>query len=378
LHMIKEEFFQKLDHFLDSRIASCCEAIEETQVFPREYLSDLGELKVYGLTVAVENGGLGLTPLDLKELLYRVALFSPTLSLVMSIPIFNNYIIATYGNSDQLRDLLPKLCRGEKFCAFAYTEMGNSGPNQGFLTRARICGNGIEITGEKNMISWGGEADYYLTVATFELDEKTSRPTTFLVPKTRPGVEFGGITEKMAFPGLILRNVYYRNVQLEKNEMLGRPGFGLKIVDEALQLGRLCAATISLALAQSAFDDAVAHVLKPRANGQRLADLQAIQISLAEMKLQLEASRGLVDAAWQQWGDGEQEKTTAISLAKINAARTVMYITDRALQFFGGGGYLKGNVMERRFRQARIFSLVEGTSEILMNIVANRILGGRQ
>jgi len=372
--MTSEEFLNELNQFLNRHILPYKEAIEQSTCFPREYLSALGALQAYGVTVPTAYGGLGFPPIFLKSLVYKIALLSPLLSLTMGIPVLTAYIIAKYGQGEQLHSLLPRLCRGEAFCAFAYTEAGQSGARSGFLTRASSTGDGYQLQGEKNMISWGGEADYYLTVATLEIDKKTTRPTAFIVSKKIPGITFGDISEKMAFPGLVLQDVYFKDVQLSANGMLGHPGIGLKIANEALQLGRLCVTSVALAIAQSSWDDCRQHVMCRRLNGKRLADFQSVQFTLVEMKLALEACRLLVDTAWQQWADDAPDKSMSIAVAKVYAARMVMKLADQALQLYGGAGYLQGSAIERRFRQARLFSLIEGTSETMLNVIANRVL----
>jgi alkylation response protein AidB-like acyl-CoA dehydrogenase len=370
------EFLAHAQRYLQTRIAPFAEAIETSEAFPREQLAALGAERAFGVTLAEAQGGWGLPFEVLRELIYQVGLLSPTLAVVMGIPVFTTHLLASHGQGPVVKDLLPRLVRGEALCAFAYTELKSSPDQNGFATFALPRDSGYILSGEKNLISLAGVAEYYLVVATLKRDSHSHRPAVFLVPKDRKGVHFGPPRLKMAFPGLVLGDVYFDEVQIHADEMVGRPGWGLKIAGEGLQLGRLCVSTVALALAQTAMEASLRQTRQPHGAG-RLADLQAVQFTLAEMKLELEACRALVAAAWQQWTAGAEERTQAVAMAKIHASRTVMDVANHALQLAGGAGYLQGNPWERWFRQARVFSLVEGSDEYLLDALASRLLGAR-
>lgn len=374
--MQANEFLDHARRYLQTRLAPFAEAIETGETFPREHLAVLGAERAFGVTLPEAQGGWGLPFEVLQELIYQVGLLSPTLAVVMGIPVFTTQLVAAHGQGPVAAALLPRLVRGEALCAFAYSELKYAPEHHGFATIAWPKGEGYVLSGEKNLISLAGVADYYLVVATLKRDPQSNRPAVFLVPKDRQGVRFGPPRPKMAFSGLVLGDVYFDEVQVKPDEMVGRPGWGLKIADEGLQLGRLCVSTVALALAQTTLDASLRQVRQPH-GASRLADLQAVQFTLAEMKLELEACRALVDAAWRHWTDGAEERQQAVALAKIHASRTVLSLANRALQLAGGAGYLQGNPWERWFRQARVFSLVEGSDEFLLDAVAGRLLGSR-
>ncbi len=370
------DFLAHAQRHLQTRIAPLADAIENSDAFPREHLAGLGAERAFGVTVAESRGGWGLSFDVLRELIYQVGLLSPTLAVVMGIPVLTTHLVASHGQGAVMRDLLPRLIRGQALCAFAYTELKRAPDQNGFATVAMPAEEGYILSGEKNLISLAGVAEYYLVVATLKRDPQSSRPAVFLVPKDRHGVRFSPPRAKMAFPGLVLGDIHFDDVRVQADEVLGRPGWGLKIAGEGLQLGRLCVSTVALALAQAAMDASLRQAQLPHGAG-RLADRQAVQFSLAEMKLELEACRALVASAWQQWTAGAEDCSQAVAMAKIYAARTVLDVANRALQLAGGAGYLQGNPWERWFRQARVFSLVEGSDEFLLDALAGRLLSAR-
>ncbi|MEW6517438.1 MAG: acyl-CoA dehydrogenase [candidate division FCPU426 bacterium] len=367
------EFLAHARQYLQTHIAPFAETIETAESFPRDYLAVLGAERAFGVAIPETQGGWGLSCEVLRDLIFQVGLLSPTLAVVMGIPVFTTHLVASHGQGRMIEDLLPRLIRGEALCAFAYSEL-KARDSGGFVTRALPAGDGYVLSGEKNLISLAGVADYYLVAATLQRDEHASRPAVFLIPKDRKGVRFSPPRAKMAFPGLVLADVFLDEVRVGAEEMLGRPGWGLKIANEGLQLGRLCVGTVALAMSQTMLEASVRHARQPRGSG-RLADWQTVQFALAEMKLDVEACRGLINEAWRQWAEGGEERNQAVALAKIYASRAALNVANRALQLAGGTGYLQGHPWERWFRQARVFSLVEGSDEFLLDALANRLLG---
>jgi len=374
---MRHPFLSWIDSLLAQEIIPNRDRIEETAGFPRSWFEAMGRENVFGVIVPQSEGGLGLPVSVLEEYAYKLALVTPGLALAMGIPIFTTTIISKYAEAPLRQSILPVLCRGEAYCAFAYTEEAQSGIT--FATRAAPSGDGgYRLSGRKRMISGAGDSEYYLTVASVEIPETGSlRPSVFLVHRDMPGVSFGPVAEKMAFPALAIRDLTLENVAVPAENLLGKIGLGLKIAHEALHLGRLCVSTVALAIAQASLDAAVDRAVKPRSGGGRLADLQTIQFKLAEMKLTVEASRHLLHSAWCQWESQDPNAGMAVAMAKAYAARAAVEVADAGLQLQGGEGFLKGHPQERRYRQARLFGLIEGTTEIQLAAIANRLLAGK-
>jgi len=372
--MDEKTFLEKVARFLESRVAPKAQALEENDKLPRELLGGLGELKAYGISVPVEYGGLALPLSVFMEMIYRIGRVSPSLGLLMAVPTIAAHLVARYGNEEQRRTLLPRLCQGKAFCAFAVAESGGEADKTS--THAASRGEGYLISGEKIMVSWGGEADYYFTTTRLEIDKDSNRPIVFLVPKGQAGITFSKVNDKMAFPAFVNRNVIFDKVRCSQQEILGRPGFGIKISDDGLQIGRLCNSTLALALAESCLEDALMTATRVRPTGKRLADMQAVEFQLAEMKIALESGRAMMNVTWDRFAENESEAVLQISAFKVLAARVVMELADRSLEMHGGWGYIKPSLAEQRFRQARIFSLLEGTTEIQLTNIAGRMLAG--
>lgn len=369
--MSENTFMEKIGQFLQNRVVPKLQTVEESDKLPREILNGLGELKAYGVSVPVEYGGLAQPLAMVRDMLYTIGKVSPSLGLLVSVPTMTTHLVARYGSEDQRRNLLPRLCLGKAFCAFAVAEVGEWGERP--LTHAASRGEGYLVSGEKIMVSWGGEADYYFVTARLEMDKDTNRPVGFLVPKGQAGIAYSKVNEKMAFPAFVNRNVSFDKVRCTQQDMLGRPGFGMKIANDGSQIGRLMISTLALALAEACLEDALATATRVRPNGKRLADLLTVQFQLAEMKVALETGRALLNAAWDKFAENESQAVLQISALKIMAARIVMELADRSLQLHGGWGYIKPSLAEQRFRQARIFSLLEGATEMQLANIANRI-----
>jgi alkylation response protein AidB-like acyl-CoA dehydrogenase len=372
--MTENDFISSAKRLLSSYLSPRSEAIETADAFPEEAFRHFGEYSAYGIINSIPAGGLGLSAKCLRWVVEETAWHSATLALVMGIPTFAGFILLKYASEAVRKKLGPEITRGQAICAFAYTEIQRSqqGPG-GFVTQVRPHPDGYVLNGVKNLISLARQADYLLVVANYQMDMKTNRPALFLVPAKLPGVRIGEVYPKMAFGGLELSDIAFEEVLLPLEALLGRPGLGLKYAEEALLLGRLCASSVALGLARRTLHDALHKALQPR-QPQRLADLQAVQTTLGELKLQVEACGALIGQAWLHWEQENPEVPATISMAKIFAARTVQQVCDRCLQLAGGSGYLQGNVFERRYRQARIFHIIEGTSEILLNQIAKRMI----
>jgi acyl-CoA dehydrogenase len=371
--MNNNDFLFQIKTLLDIQITSKLDSIENNLNLSLACLKQLGELKAYGVMIPEESGGLGLSAVTLYAMIKQVAFYSVDLALAMSIPVFTTYILSLYASPALQKSILSDLISGCKFCAFAFTEKGDT-IMEGLQTKIVKEQDSYIVQGKKVMISWANKADYYLTIANFQIDKKISRPAAILVDAAASGLSFSQPREKIAFDTLILGDIDFNRVKTEKDTFIGQAGQGLKIADEALQLGRLCISTIALALSEKILNDIRFLIIEPRSQNGCLADFQSIQFNYTEIFMQYEAAKVMLEQTWQKWEKKDKDKAKYVLITKILAARTVLSIAEKGWQLAGGAGYLKGHPMEKYFHKARIFGIIEGATDVLLNQVAKQLL----
>ncbi|AEV15145.1 Acyl-CoA dehydrogenase, short-chain specific [Thermus sp. CCB_US3_UF1] len=350
-------------------------AYEEKEAFPWPLVERMGALGFLGVFVPEELGGAGLdffAYLALLEEMGGYASLRSILSVQQSLVLTP---LLAYGTEAQKRRYVPRLARGEVLGAFGLTEPGAGSDAASLSTRAHWDGEAYVLEGQKTFISHGNVAQVFLIFAKTDPEAGAKGITSFLVER-EDGVKTAPLKGKLGLRAADTGVVFLDGVRVPKERILGREGEGFRIALATLDTGRISLAAGAVGLMQRALDLSLAYVRERRQFGKPLAGFQLIQAHLAEMKLDLEASRLLTyQAAWKKVR-GERY-TLEASLAKLYASEAANRVAYRAIQVHGGYGFFEEYEVARLYRDARILTLYEGTSEVQKLLIGAHLTGMR-
>ncbi len=349
-----------------------CEVAERGE-FPHEAIELCREMDLFGIPVAEEWGGLDMGWLMWGTVGELLSYYCQTTGSVFGAHILGQYPIMEFGTEEQKEKYLKPLTTGEHIGAFGLTEP-NAGSDAGSVqTRADLQGDKYILNGTKIFISNGGVAETYVVIANLDPSKGMRGLTAFIVEKGMPGFEFGKDEKKMGWDALPNRELIFQDCEVPVENVLYKPGRGFRVAMATLGIGRIGMAVGAVGLAQAAFDAAILYAQQREQFDQKIAEFQAIQFKLADMATEIEASRLLYQkSAWLK-DQGEKFEKVA-SMAKLKSSEVVSKVTSEAVQIHGGVGYTKEFPVERYMRDAKLFEIVEGTSEIQRGIISNLLL----
>ncbi len=283
--------------------------------------------------------------------------------------------IVMFGNEEQKKRFLPRVVSGEpgRLASLALTEPNAGSDLKGVRTRAELEGDTWVINGSKMWITNAGDADYIVTLVRTAPERSSHSLSLIVVPTGTPGLHVGPPEKKMGLGTTHSHAITYENVRVPRENLLGEVGFGMYQTLQVLDGGRISIAALALGIAQAAFEAAVAYAKERHTFGKPLAARQAIQFMLADMATEIHAARLMVyHAAWLK----EQGKpfTHAAAMAKLFASEMAERVTRNAIQIHGGYGYSREYPVERMYRDTRLMTIGEGTSEIQRIVIARRVL----
>lgn len=356
------------------RFAPQAAAHDREKRFPAENLRQLAELGLMGMMVPPEYGGAGADTVSYVLALSEVAYACAATAVVMSV---HNSIVCEsllrFGSEDQKERFLRPLAAGRIIGAFALTEPNAGSDPARQKTRAVRDGDGWVLNGTKRFTTTGKNAG--LIIVTAKTDESKGHRgiSAFLVEAGTKGLKTGPLEEKMGLRASDTCDLIFEDCRLPADRLLGREGDGFVIAMTGLDGGRIGIAAQSVGVAQAAFDAAVRYVQEREQFGQKIAKFQGIRWMIADMAVEIEAARLLALSAARLKDRGEPY-TLQASMAKLYASEMVNRITAHAVQLHGGYGYTADYPVERYLRDARVFTIYEGTSEIQRIVIANHIL----
>ena len=350
---------------------------DKTKEYPAELVDQLGEMGFMGMFVPEEYGGAGLSVLDYVVALEQICYADAAVGVVMSV---NNslaiYPILQFGTEEQKRRYLPVLASGEKLGCYALTEPEAGSDAGAQKTRIRKTDDGdYVLDGTKMWITNGPQADVCVAYANLDPAMRHKTVCAFILENTWEGYSVGKVEPKLGISASHTSGLSFEYLRDPAANLLGREGEGFKVAMGTLDGGRIGIAAQALGIAQRAFDLAVQYSQERFAFGKPIATKQAIQWMIADMGTRIEAARLLTWRAAvlkDEGGRGSRE----CSMAKLYASETANFCADRALQIHGGYGYSKEYEVERLYRDARITTLYEGTSEIQRLVIAKSFLTG--
>lgn len=345
--------------------------------FDRSIVDEMGELGFLGMLVPAEYDGAGLDLLTYLYVLEEMAWGDPSVAVSMSVhSSLPTQIILHHGTEEQKETWLRPMARGELLGAFSLSEAGSGTDAASLTTQATRDGDAWVLTGSKLWVTNGASADVVVTFARTDTPENRcgSRGIgAFLIPTDAPGYAPSKKEKKMGLRASETVGVNLDGVRLGAQHLIGESDKGFSYALEALEGGRLGIAAQAIGISAAALDHALSYAGERRQFGAEIRDFQGMQFKLADMAVQLEAARGLLErAAWAKML-GDRRALRLSSSAKLFASETAAHVTREAVQVFGGYGYAREYPVERLFRDAKVTEIYEGTSEIHRVITARQL-----
>ena len=362
--------------FAEGELAPIGKDCESKGEFPRDLIKKAAQLGFVGVFIKKEYGGLGLGSLEdaiIHEEFWRA---EPGLGQVFSQTTFGAKELILFGNEDQKKKYLPPLVKGEWVMGFSITEPEAGSDAASATTTAVRVGDEYVINGNKVMISNGTEAQFLLVYCLTrpEGTSKSKRHSIFIVETNCPGYKADRIHGKMGLHASDTANIFFNNVKVPKENLIGVEGNGFIQLMQFLDHSRVAVASDALGLAQGAMEQAIDYVRKRKQFGQTIASFQVTQFKVAEMATLIETARSLTyKAAWAL--DRGSPDTQLSAMAKWWASNVAVRVADEALQLHGGYGYLDDYPIERYYRAAKLLEIYEGTKEIQKMTIGRRIFG---
>jgi butyryl-CoA dehydrogenase len=374
---LKEEHHQVREMaraFADEVLAPRAREIDEKEEFPTDVVQKLGELGFMGLPYPERYGGAGLDTLAyiiaVEEISRVCASTGITLSAHVSLgcgPVYAN------GTEEQKMKFLVPMAKGEAIGAFGLTEPGAGSDAAGTKTRAHKVPGGWKVTGDKIYITNGSVAKYLTFTAVTEPERGTDGISAFILDTATPGFRAGPREKKMGLRGSDTVAVYFEDCFVPEENMIGDPKHGFRTFMRTLTGGRISIGAMALGIARGACEHAVSYAKQRHQFKQPIASFQGVQFMLADMATRIEASRLLVYHA-ALLRDAGKSFVKEASMAKLFASEAANWVTDKAIQIYGGMGYMREVPVERMHRDAKLMEIGEGTSEIQRLVIAREIL----
>lgn len=347
---------------------------DRTGEFPAENLKKMGELGLLGMMIPGKYGGAEADTISYVIALMEIAYSCASTAVVMSVQ--NSIVcdsIYRFGNEEQKEKYLKPLAEGKVIGAFALTEpeAGSDAVRQS--TTAVRDGSFYILNGTKRFITSGKNAD--TVIVTVKTDESLRHKglSAFIVKKGIPGFIVGDLEDKMGLKASDTTDLIFENCKVPAKDLLGNEGDGFAIAMAGLDSGRIGIAAQSVGVAQAALDAAVKYAKKREQFGQTISKFQGLRWMIADMATEIEAARQLMFSAASMKDRGDNY-TSQASMAKLFASEMVNRITSQAIQIHGGYGFTKDYPVERFYRDARVFTIYEGTSQIQRVVISNHVL----
>ena len=347
---------------------------DKTKEFPAKNLKKMAELGLLGMMVPFDYEGSDSDTVGYVLALSEIAYSCASTAVVMSV--HNSIVcesILNYGSEDQKQHYLKNLAMGKYIGAFALTEPEAGSDPVSQQTTAVKDGDHYIINGTKRFITTGKNCGLVIVTAKTDPDARHKGISTFIVTKDNPGLKVGHMEDKLGLRASDTTDLHFEDCRVPATDMLGDEGQGFKIVMKGLDGGRIGIAAQSLGVAQAAMDAAVKYAKGRDQFGQKISKFQGLRWMIADMATQIEAARQLTLSA-AAMKDRMERYTVQASMAKLYASEMVNRVTAKALQMHGGYGFTSDYPVERFYRDARVFTIYEGTSEIQRVVISNNIL----
>lgn len=372
----QKQIRQAAREFAEGELGPIGQECDINEDFPRDLIKKGAQLGFVGVFIKKENGGLGLGFLEHATILEEFWRVDPGLGQVFSSLTFGAEELQFFGSEEQKKKYLPPLVKGEQIMGFSITEPEAGSDTASAVTSAVRDGEEYVINGNKVMITNGTIANFILVYCLThpEATSRSKRHSILLLETDRPGYKADRIHRKMGIRASDTANLYFNNVRVPKENLIGIEGNGFSQLMNFFDHSRSYVAAHGVGLAQGAMEQAINYVKKRKQFGKTIASFQATQFKLADMATLIETARSLVHKSCWKLDKGMVDSQLA-AMAKWWACNVAVRVVDEALQLHGGYGYLEDYPIERFYRAAKILELYEGTREIDKMMIGRHILG---
>jgi acyl-CoA dehydrogenase len=371
----REQLIDTVRRFVAERLRPIEAEVAENDRVPDDVLAEMRALGLFGLTIPEEYGGLDLSMEDECLVGIELGRTSPAFRSAFGTNVgIGSQGLVMFGTDEQKRKWLPGIASGEIVTSFALTEPEAGSDSASVQTRATRDGDAYVLNGSKRYITNANRAGLFTVMArTDPAVRGGGGVSAFLVPRDLPGLSVGKPEKKMGQQGAHICDVNFDNVRVPAENRLGGEGEGFKVAMQVLDRGRLHISSVCIGVAERLLADCVAYAAERKQFGQPIASFQLIQGMIADSKTEAMAARALtLESARKR--DAGQNVTLEAAAAKYYASEMVGRVADRAVQIFGGAGYVADYGIERLYRDVRIFRIYEGTSQIQQLVIARETM----
>lgn len=360
--------------FAVNELASGAVERDEKKIWPREGISQMADLGFMGMMTDPQYNGGGMDTISYALAMEEISRVDASAAVVMSV---NNslvcYLLEKFGSQFIKEKYLSQLATGKKIGAFSLSEPQSGSDASNMRTIAKREGENYLLTGTKNWVTNGINSDFVIVFAITEKGEGHKGISCFLVEKGLDGFEAGKPENKLGIRASDTCELYFDNVKVPLENLIGNEGEGFKIALATLDGGRIGIASQALGIAQASLDASISYSKERIQFGKPIAVNQEIQFKIADMAMEIEASRLLIHkAAWMK--DKKQNYGHVASMAKVYASEAAMRASTQCVQIHGGFGFMRESGIERLMRDAKITQIYEGTSEIQRVVIARALL----
>jgi alkylation response protein AidB-like acyl-CoA dehydrogenase len=369
-----EAFRAAVREVCDAKVAPRAAETDDLAEFPKASYEALVGADLQAAHIPESYGGVGADALATVIVIEEVARACASTSLIPSVNKLASLAWITYGSEELKRRYLPALASGDSMASYCLSEAESGSDAASMRTRAVRDGDGYLLSGTKRWITNAGVSDFYTVFAVTDPERRTHGISAFVVEKADPGVSVGAPEKKLGVKGSPTCEVYFDQVRVPADRLIGDEGAGFGIAMKTLDHTRVTIAAQAIGIAQGALDYALGYVKERRQFGHALAEFQGLQFMLADMGMKIEAARQLTYAAAARSERGDADLTYFGAAAKCFASDVAMAVTTDAVQLLGGYGYTRDYPVERMMRDAKITQIYEGTNQIQRVVMARELL----
>ena len=369
-----DQLLETIRRFVQERLRPLEGEVEANDAIPEEVVEEMKAMGLFGLSIAPEYGGIGLTMTEEVRVAFELGGTTPAFRSTFGTNVgIGSQGVAIAGTDEQKTEWLPKMATGEVIASFALTEPDVGSDSGAVKAKALRDGEVYRLSGTKRYITNADKASVFTVMARTGEEAGGRGVSAFLVPRDLPGVSVGEPEKKMGQQGAKVCDVNFDDAPVPVANRLGEEGQGFKVAMQVLDRGRLHISAVCVGIAERLIRDCVAYASDRKQFGQALSEFQLIQAMIADSKAECMAAKALVlEAAAKK--DAGDRITLEAAAAKYMASEMVGRVADRAVQIHGGAGYINDYGIERFYRDVRLFRIYEGTSQIQQLIIARETI----
>ena len=357
----------------DEKIIPNRAELDEKDEFPRAILEAMGQADLFGIPIPEEYGGFGGGCLDIVLALEQLGRGCIGVATAFAASALGIYPIMLSGSDEMKAKYLSPVAAGKKFAAFGLTEANAGSDASGIQTTAVLDGDEWVINGTKQWITNGGEAQIYTIVAITDKTKGARGASMFVVEEGDPGFSCGPKEKKMGIRASSTTELIFKDCRIPQDRLIGRKGTGFITVMKTLDSSRPGIAALGLGIGQACVDEATMYAKQRIQFDKPIISFQAVQHLLADMAIQLEASRALVYGAARHIDAHPKDMSKVSSMCKVMATDMAMKVSTDAVQVMGGYGYMREYPVEKMMRDAKILQIYEGTNQVQRNVVGQEL-----